>query len=59
MAATRLETDTVRRILMDILNDLDYWEEPDKAAEKTLTYIAGATDMANAVIKAIKELGGK
>ena len=43
----------------DILSELGYWENDGKDAEKTLTYIAGVHDMANAIIKAIKELGGR
>lgn len=42
-----------------MLDEFDYWGETDKDAEKTLTYIAGIHDMANAVRKAIRELGGK
>ena len=59
MAAIRLETENVRLILMEILNGTEYFEPEGKDAEKNLCYIAGALDMANATIKAIKELGGK
>ena len=57
--AMRLETENVRIILMDILADVDYWLPEGTEASKSLAYISGAADMANAVIKAIKELGGK
>ena len=59
MAGSRLEAETVRRIMMDFLNDMSVFELEGKEAEKNLCYIAGAIDMANAVIKAIKDLGGK
>ena len=54
----RLETENVRLILSEVLNNLDYFGVDGKEAEKQLCYIAGANDMANAVIKAIVELGG-
>ena len=57
--AMRLEALNVRMILCEFLNDMSYWEFEGKDAEKQLCYIAGATDMANAVIKAISDLGGK
>ncbi len=57
--AMRLETENVRFILGQMLNDMEYWGVEGKEAEKQLCYIAGVTDMANAVIKAIKDLGGK
>ena len=57
--AMRLESENVRIILLSFLNDMGYWEAEGKDAEKQLCYIAGATDMANAIIKAIKELGGR
>ena len=59
MAGMRLETENVRMILMDILDGMELFGPEGKDAEKELCYIAGAHDMANAVIKAIKELGGK
>lgn len=57
--ATKLGTDNVRIILSKTLNDMDYWGYEGAEAEKQLCYIAGMIDMANAVIKAIEELGGK
>lgn len=57
--AMRLESENVRIILENMLNEIDYWAVDGKEAEKQLCYIAGMTDMANAVIKAIKELGGR
>ena len=59
MMAMRLETENVRIILSKFLDDMSYWECEGKEAEKQLCYIAGAKDMADAVIKAIRELGGK
>ena len=55
----RLETEAVRIIFSQFLDEMSYWECEGKDAEKQLCYIAGAKDMADAVIKAIKELGGK
>lgn len=57
--AMRLETENVRIILSNFLDEMSYWECEGKEAEKQLCYIAGAKDMADAVIKTIKELGGK
>lgn len=57
--ARRLEKETVRIILMDILNSTEYYGLEDKQAEHTASYTAGVLDMANAVIKAIDEFGGK
>lgn len=56
--AMRLESENVRIILANMLNDVDYWASEGKDAEKSLCYIAGMCDMADAVIRAIKELGG-
>lgn len=56
--ATRLESENVRIMLAAMLNNIDYWASEGKDAEKSLCYIAGMCDMADAVIKAIKELGG-
>ena len=59
MAGIRLETVNVRIILSKMLDDMSYWDCEGKDAEKQLCYIAGMCDMANAVIKAIEEFGGK
>ena len=59
MVATRLTTENVRIILSNFLNDVEYGNAEGKEAEKQLCYIAGATDMANAVIRTIEEFGGK
>lgn len=59
MAAIRLTTENVRIILGKMLDDCGYWEFEGKDAEKLLCYIAGMTDMANAVMNAIVEFGGK
>lgn len=57
--ATRLETENVRIILCKILNECDLYGVEDKDAEHIAHYVAGALDMANAVVEAIVELGGK
>lgn len=56
--AMRLECENVRKIEHDLIHDLEYWALDGKDAEKTLTYIAGIHDMANAVMNVIRELGG-
>lgn len=53
--ARELTAENVRIVMMDILSDMSYWEYEGKEAEKLLYYIAGARDMADAVIKRIKE----
>ena len=57
--AYKLETENVRIIENKILNDIEYWGIDGKEAEKSLAYVAGDLDMANAVIKAIEDLGGR
>ena len=57
--AMRLEKENVRIILMNILNDMEHYGIEGKDAEHQSSYLAGVLDMANAVIKAIGELGGK
>jgi hypothetical protein len=57
--AMKLEKENVRFILGRFLDDVELWEAEGKAAEKQLAYIAGVRDMANAVMDAIVELGGK
>lgn len=57
--AYKLCTENVRIILDKMLNDMSYWESEGKEAEKQLCYIAGMKDMADAVCRVIKELGGK
>lgn len=59
MAATRLTTENVRIILMNILNNCEFYGCEGKSAENICSYTAGALDMANAVMEMIKELGGK
>lgn len=57
--AMRLTCENVRIIEQRFLDDIELWGVDDKVtAEKTLTYIAGIHDMANAVMEAIKSLGG-
>ena len=55
----KLEKENVRIIVMNILGDCDLYGCEGKDAEHLLDYIAGVQDMANAVIDAIGELGGK
>ena len=55
--AARIEKENVRLVLGNILNDMSYWECDGKEAEKQLCYIAGVVDMANAIMRAIDELG--
>jgi hypothetical protein len=57
--AMKLEKENVRIILIRFLSDLELLEFEDKDAEKQLAYVYGLRDMANAVIEAIGELGGK
>jgi hypothetical protein len=57
--AMRLEKENVRIILFNMLDEVEMWNHTDNDAEKRLCYIAGLTDMANAVIEAIGALGGK
>lgn len=56
--AMKLTTENVNHLEAEILDDLGFWEHESKDAEKLLVYIAGVHDMANAVRKAIRELGG-
>ena len=55
----KLEKENVRIILMNILNDMEHYGLNDKDAEHHASYTAGVLDMANAVIEAIGQLGGK
>ena len=57
--AMRLRKENVQYIIAEIMKDVDYWTCEGKEAEKALCYIAGVKDMAEAVIKAIEELGGQ
>lgn len=56
--AIRLETGNIDILESKFLDEIDYWVQEGKEAEKSLAYIAGVHDMANAVRKAIRELGG-
>ena len=55
----KLEKENVRIIMGNILDDIECWVAEGKEAEKQLAYISGVRDMANAVIEAIGQLGGK
>lgn len=57
--AMKLEKENVRIIFMNIMNDMEHYGLEGKDAENQSSYIAGALYMANAVIDAIGELGGK
>jgi hypothetical protein len=56
--AMKLTTENVNIIESQMLDEVEYWMGDGKDAANTLTYIAGIHDMANAVRKAIRELGG-
>lgn len=56
--AMKLTTENVNILENQMLDELSYWEEQGVCAEKALVYIAGIHDMANAVRKAIRDLGG-
>lgn len=57
--AMKLEKENVRIILMNLLNTMEHYGVEGKEAEHQSSYISGALDMANAVIEAIGQLGGK
>ena len=57
--AMRLEKENVRIIFENLLDTVEMWDMEDRNAEKQLAYIAGLKDMADAVIEAIGQLGGK
>lgn len=57
--AMKLEKENVRIILGNFLDDVELFGFEGKEAEKQLAYVAGLRDMANAVIEAIGQLGGK
>ena len=57
--AMRLEKENVRIILNNFLDNLELWDVDEIGPEKHLAYVMGLRDMANAVIEAIGQLGGK
>lgn len=57
--AMKLEKENVRIIFMNLLNNMEFYGLEGKDAEYQTCYISGALDMANAVIEAIGQLGGK
>lgn len=57
--AMRLEKENIRIIFMNILDNMEHYGLEGKDAEHQSCYIAGALDMANAVMDAIQGLGGK
>lgn len=57
--AMRLETINVLMIERELLTGMDFWEDDDeKRACMKLAYLEGVREMADATIKAIRELGG-
>lgn len=54
----KMTTEAVRIAAFDLLNTLDYWPTDGEEAKTDLAYIAGALDMAHAVIKLIETHGG-
>lgn len=59
MMAMKLEAENVRIMFMNLMNNTEHYGLEGKDAEHQSCYISGALDMANAVIDAIKDLGGK
>lgn len=57
MSHFRISPGMVYEELFKILDGTPYWESKGEDAEKELCYIAGATDMANAIIKRYKKGG--
>ena len=57
MSQFRINPAVVREELIKFIGDLYLLEDEGKEAEKTLAYIAGAKDLANAIIKRYE--GGK
>ena len=57
--AMKLETGNIHRIVLNILNEMDMNGADEKDAIYVCNYLAGIVDMANAVIEAIEDLGGK
>ena len=54
----KLTTENVNFVENEILDAISYWESDEKEAIRALAYISGVHDMANAVRRAIKDLGG-
>ena len=57
--AMKLEKENVRILFMNLMNNMGHYGLEGKDAEYQSCYISGALDMANAVMDAIEELGGK
>ena len=57
--AMKLTTANIDIVERQMLDNLDTWEDEAERAKMLLTYIAGIHDMANAVRRAIEELGGR
>lgn len=59
MIVMKLEKENMRIVLGKFLDDVEMFVLDSNKAEKQLAYIAGLRDMANAVMEAIGQLGGK
>ena len=57
--ATKLTVENINIIENKLLDCLELWETDADCAKLTVAYIGGIHDMANAVRKAIMELGSK
>ena len=57
--AMRLEKENVRLLFMQLISEMDHYGLEGKEAEFHASYISGALDMDNAVMKAIEDMGGK
>ena len=55
----KITSENVLHVKEQVLSEIDYWVHEGKDAEKMLAYLAGVEDMTNAVIRAIKDLGGR
>lgn len=57
--AMKLEKENVRILFMKLMDNMEHYGLEGKDAEQQSCYIAGALDMANAVMELIGKLGGK
>lgn len=56
--AYKLSKENILIVQQKVLSEVDYWEDDATEALKKLAYLEGVRAMADAVIDAIKELGG-
>ena len=59
MMAMKLTRENIDIIENELLDCLEFWEMDADCAKLTIAWIGGIHEMANAVRKAIVELGGK